>query len=190
MKPDHVFLIVKKEIGLKIIRIFPDFFFKRKLKDLPKVCLPFGVMEGDFISSEINNYFFASYIFLIPSNEEAMLASLTAVYKKNDFDPEKVKSYFKKVIATLRENKKGDLAFIANSLPKIYQNHLNKKISLKSTITTVIQINSDENKQVEKNNALEEATKRVDEDLWFDDEDDEINSENEETEVSVEYKKK
>lgn len=187
MKPDHVFLLVKKQIGLEIIRIFPDLLFKRKFKDLPRVSLPFGAMEGDFISSEINKYFFASYIFLIPSNEEVMLASLTAVFKKNDFYPEKVKSYFKKSIAVLREKQKGDLASIANSLPDIYQNYLKGMISLKSTTTTLIQIGSDKDKKRKRKKNSKANIKRVDDDLWFDDdEEDENDLENEETEVRIE----
>ena len=143
MKPECICLIVKNKIGLKIIRIIPDMLFKRKFRNLPSVSLPFGAMEGDFISSKVDKYFFASYIFFIPSNEEAIPASLTAVFKKDDFNPEKVKSYFKKAIAALRAKQKGDLASIANSLPDIYQGYLKGNVSVTSTTTTFIQIGSD-----------------------------------------------
>ncbi len=165
MKPECICLIVKNKTGLEIIRIIPDLLFKRKVKNLPAVSLPFGAMEGDFISSKIGKRFFASYVFLIPSNEEAILASLTAVFKKDDFNPEKVKSHFKKSIAVLRDKQKGDLASIANSLPDIYQGYLKSRISIKSTITTSIEIGHDKNKSKKSKISHKEHHKRIDDDL-------------------------
>lgn len=168
MKPEYVCLIVKNKIGLQIVRIFPDLFFKRKFRNLPRVSLPYGAMEGDFISSKIDKYFFASYIFLIPSNEEAIPASLTAVFKRDNFNPEGVKSYFKKSIATLRDKQKGDLASIANSLPERYRDYQKNELNIKSHSTTSIRIGSDEKKKREEK--PKENIERIDDDLWFDDE--------------------
>ena len=186
MKPECICLIVKSNIGLEIIRIIPDKLFKRRIRNLPRVSLPFGAMEGDFISSKIDRLFFASYIFLIPSNEKAMPASLTAVFKKDDFYPEKVKSYFKKSIAALRDKQKGDFASIANSLPEIYQGYLKGRVTIKSTTTTSIQIGSDKKKSVKGKIPPKENIKRIDDDLWYESEEDKDDSENEEIDVKIE----
>ena len=183
MKPECICLIVKSKIGLEIVRIIPDLLFKRKIRNLPKVCLPFGAMEGDFISSKIDKLYFASYIFFIPSNEEAIPASLTAVFKKDDYNPEKVKSYFKKSIITLRDKQKSDFASIANNLPDIYRGYLKNKISIKSTVTTSIKIETEKDTLVNRKKSSKEKITRINDDLWEEDKDD---LDNEEFEVKIE----
>jgi len=185
LKPECICLIVKNKIGLEIVRTIPDLLFKRKLRNLPRVCLPFGAMEGDFISSDVDKLFFASYIFFIPSDEEAIPASLTAVFKKDDFHPDKVKFHFKNSIADLRDKQKGDFASIANSLPDIYQGYLKNKISVKSTMTTSIKIDS-EVSSAKRKKAPKEQIERIDDDLWDDDEEDKDDLENEEVDVKIE----
>ena len=186
MKPECICLIVKSNIGLEIIRIIPGQLFKRRIRNLPRVSLPFGAMEGDFISSKIDRLFFASYIFLIPSNEKAMPASLTAVFKKDDFYPEKVKSYFKKSIAALRDKQKGDFASIANSMPEIYQGYLKGRIIIKSTTTTSIRIGPDKIKSTKRKVTSKENIKQIEDDLWDEDEEDKDDLENEEVDVRIE----
>ena len=67
MKPECICLIINSNTGPQMIREFPEMLFKRKFKQMTKVCLPYGAMEGNFITGKYDKYYFSSYVFLIVS---------------------------------------------------------------------------------------------------------------------------
>ena len=176
MKPECICLIISGRTGPQIVREFPEILFKRKFKGIPQLALPYGAMEGNFISSTIGKYFFSSYIFLLVTEQEAQTASLAAIFKKDSYDPEKVKEYFKKTIIKFRDKQEADLVTLANSLPDIYRDYRKGKMSMKISTTTFIQIDSELNDKPKPKENIQEKIKKIDDDLWLDDEDEDDES--------------
>ena len=184
MKPECVCLIITNNTGPQMIREFPEMLFKRKFKKIAKVCLPYGAMEGNFITGKYEKNNYSSYVFFIISESGGIPAALVAVFKSDKYDPERVKEYFQQSIAKLRDQQKGDLASLANSVPDIYRGYLKGKMSLKVSTTTYIQIDSDKKKKPKRKENMKEKIKKIDDDIWYD-ESDTILKEIDENETAV-----
>ncbi|NHJ05832.1 MAG: hypothetical protein EAX90_13480 [Candidatus Heimdallarchaeota archaeon] len=171
MKPECLSISIFGKNGVVPLRAYPENIPKKILEKIAIVGLPHGSMEGNFILGNVDKFTFASYIFLIPSENLTYLASLIAIYKKTDLNSEYTKHHLIEMIDKTRQMNLDTLEDILNNLPEIYKEYKKGSFTFKTTTTVTLSIESVDKKKKKQKNDIETFGNDIwDEADWKEDE--------------------
>lgn len=171
MKPISLSLIIYGKNGVVPLRTYPNKVSKKNLEKISMVGLPYGAMEGDFITGNLEKYTFASYLFLV--NEEGInyLSALVAIFEKGEIRKDFVKENLSDLVKKIRTLKFDTFEEILNNLPEIYKECCKGSFTFKTTTTVTLSIESVDKKKKKHRNEIEIFGNDIwEEDTWKEDE--------------------
>ncbi|HUU77954.1 MAG TPA: hypothetical protein VMX55_06375 [candidate division Zixibacteria bacterium] len=175
MKPECLSISIFGKNGVVPLRAYPENIPKKILDKIAIVGLPHGSMEGNFILGNVDKFTFASYVFLIPSENLTYLASLIAIYKKTVLNSEYTKHHLIEMIDKTRQMNLDTLEDILNNLPEIYKEYKKGSFTFKTSTTVTLSIESIDKRKKQKGNEIETFGNDIwEEESWKDESDEKM----------------
>ena len=148
--------------GLEIVEAYPrslpdDIYNKLVLK-----CMPLGAKEGEFTTTQVDDYIYSGYVFTIPSEDSrANIASLAAIFDQNISNPGNLKKVFAYTIDELRKNKLVNITTLKSILPNLYKgiNEGHLKIKISSVVTLEFDFEDNDDK-------IDDKVKDIRNEMW------------------------
>lgn len=171
MKPISISLIINGKKGVVPLRAYPNKVPKKTLEKIALVSLPYGSMEGNFISGNLDKYSYASYIFLVNDEGTNYLTALVAIFDQGEIREEFVKENLSDLVNKIRTMQLDSFEDILNNLPEVYKECLKGSFTFKTTTTVTLSIESVDKKKEEKKNEIETFGNDIwDEEAWKEEE--------------------
>ncbi len=150
--------------GLEIVEAYPKSLPSEIYNELILKCMPFGAKEGEFTTTQVNDYIFSGYVFTIRNKDTRdNIASLAAIFEEKIPNPDNLKKIFAYTISELRRHNLVNIDTLRSILPNLYKgiNEGHLKIKISSIVT--LEFNFDDN---ESTDIVDEKLRDIRNDMW------------------------
>ncbi|NHJ84416.1 MAG: hypothetical protein FK734_03085 [Asgard group archaeon] len=127
-------------------------------------CMPLGAKDGEFTTTQVEDYVYSGYVFTIPDEtSRANIASLAAIFDQNVSNPGEIKKIFAYTIDELRKNNLVNIETLTKILPSLYKgiNEGHLKIKISSVVTLEFGFEEENS-----DNEIEDKLKDIRNEMW------------------------
>lgn len=157
-------LVQMGQKGLEMVEAYPKSLPEEVYNKLVLKCMPLGAKDGEFTTTQVDDYIYSGYVFTIPSNDtRSNIASLAAIFDENISNPANLKKIFAYTINELRQNNLVSIETLKGILPSLYKgiNEGHLKIKISSVVTLEFEFSDEEN-----NNEVEKKLNDMRNEMW------------------------
>lgn len=150
--------------GLEMVEAYPKALPDDVYNKLILKCMPLGAKEGEFTTTQVEDYIFSGYVFTIPNeNTRANIASLAAIFDQNISNPGNVKKIFAYTINELSKNNLVNIDTLTDILPSLFKgiNEGYFKIKISSVVSLEFEIDEDESED-----KIDDKIKDIRNEMW------------------------
>lgn len=150
--------------GLELVKAYPKTLPEEIYNKLIIKCMPLGAKDGEFTTTQVDDYFYSGYVFTIPSTiARSNIASLAAVFDQSIKNPHRIKSVFAYTINQLKRNNLVNVDTLTGILPNLYKG-INDGF-LKIKISSVVTLEFDFGEK-EKEDPVDKKIRDLRNDMW------------------------
>ena len=163
MKPVSLCLVHMGAKGLELVEAHPKVLPDQVLNSIIFKSMPLGANPGEFSSAQVNKFYFSSYIFKLPlENNRDNIASLVAVYSSLDYDIQVIKQVFSIFVKELETKALLKEEVLKKVLPDLYKGLASGSFRIKVSSVAMISIDIPKTKEKDERKDLDVIA----EDLW------------------------